>query len=64
MDLLGFQSLIGILITEVENKLTPFSSDVFVSIPERDSTASHNWVRFCPLTNIITSFFSIDIFNC
>jgi hypothetical protein len=35
MDSLAFQSLIGIILREGE-KLTPVSSDVFISIPDRD----------------------------
>lgn len=38
MGNLGFQSLIGILEVRRRGKqLTPLSSDVFVSIPDRDS---------------------------
>ncbi len=40
MDCLEFQSLIGIRVNETEKKLTPVSSDVFVSIPNRDSIPS------------------------
>lgn len=36
MDCLRSQSLIGILVDATEKKLTPVSSDVFVSIPDRD----------------------------
>lgn len=55
MDLLKFQSLIGILITGAENKLTPISSDVFISIPERDSITSHDLVRIGLFLHIITT---------
>lgn len=36
MDLLKLPSLIGILTDGTEMKLTPVSSDVFVSIPDRN----------------------------
>jgi hypothetical protein len=36
MGWLRFESLIGILACLAEKKLTPISSDVFVSIPDRD----------------------------
>lgn len=36
MDCLRFQSLVGILVDATEKKLTPVSSDVFISIPDRD----------------------------
>lgn len=36
MDRLRFQSLIGIMVDAMEKKLAPVSSDVFISIPNRD----------------------------
>lgn len=36
MDCLGFQSLIGIYIDIFAGKLTAISTDLFVSIPDRD----------------------------
>lgn len=63
MDLLEFQSLKGIGVIVAEKKLTPLSTDVFVSIPKRDSN-SHFWVSPCPLINFITSYLSFDLFDC
>ena len=40
MDCLRFPSLIGIRVDATEKKLTPVSSDVFVSIPDRDLVIS------------------------
>lgn len=63
MDLLEFQSLIGIWVIVAEKKLTPISTDVFVSIPDRD-LGPPGWVSLCPPINSITSCLSFDLFDC
>jgi hypothetical protein len=66
MDCLKFQSLIGILFDGTEKKLTPVSTDIFISIPRRDYL-SHFLYSEPPSTTTIPDIFGIvissDVFN-
>lgn len=69
MDCLKFQSLLGILVNPMKNKLTPVSLDVFISIPDRDlltfPTVSFRLsLRLPKIEEVITtSPSSSDLFN-
>lgn len=54
MDLLAFQSLIGIIGMVAEYKLTPVRADVIFSIPKRDYTHHANkWWESLPTNQYI-----------
>jgi len=68
MDCLEAQSLIGIQDSLTEKKLTAVSPDVFISIPARDSSISH---QYCVNLRLLSRLshgvgnqsFSADLFN-
>lgn len=64
MDCVRFQSLIGILVDVTEKKLTPVSSDIFVSIPNRDLVISPCLHRESPSNlSLACPAISHDLFN-
>ncbi|OUL21991.1 hypothetical protein BV375_27780 [Nostoc sp. 106C] len=68
MDLLKVTSLVGIVTDGTEEKLTPVSSDVFVSIPDRGyKSLQLMQVLLRPHIKVPhhnTKPLSFDIFNC
>lgn len=69
MDCLRSQPLTGILINATKNKLTPVSSDVFISIPDRDlptfpTVRFRLSLRLAKIEKVITASPSIpDLFD-
>jgi hypothetical protein len=65
MGCLRLRSLIGIIFDGMEKELTPVSSDVFISIPDRDYSSHLLRVslHLVPEYQILSTIISSDPFN-